>query len=154
LAPQALHFVNLWFAGMLLGNEAATALAVTPAAKALPVPAQVTFQQVLARRYKGLGPLLFFTTLGSGIAVAATIDSPGRSFAIAGSACIFAMVVITFAGNMPVNLYTFKITPEVDPEAWHAKRRTWNRAHWIRVALDAAALACFLLALFKVTGSH
>jgi uncharacterized membrane protein len=150
MAPEALQFANLWLVGMLVGQEFSTQVAVNPAARALPVPCQVTFQQSLARRYKGLGPLLFFSTLGTAVALAVTIDAAGRGYAIAGSACLLAMVVLTFAGNMPVNLWTFEQTGAVDPAEWATRRRRWDRFHEVRVLLDSAAFACFLLALLKI----
>jgi hypothetical protein len=150
MAPDALHFANLWLAGVLVGQELSTLIAVNPAAGTMSVPCQVTFQQSLATRFKGIGPLIFFSTLGTGIALSVTIDAPGRSFAIAGTACLVAMIVLTFSGNMPVNLWTFKQTADVDPAEWVTRRRRWNRFHALRVLVDAAALTCFLLALLKV----
>jgi uncharacterized membrane protein len=150
MGPDALHFANLALAGTLLGKEVVTFLVVNPAVQTLPVPTQVAVQQALAIRFRKIGPWIFFSTLGTGIALSATVDSPGRGFAIAGSACVFAMLVVVFGGNVPINLWTDKQTAEVDPAVWAERRRRWNQFHALRVVLDAAAVACFILALLTV----
>jgi uncharacterized membrane protein len=150
LAPDVAHFANLILAGVLLGNELATLAVVHPAMRTLTVPAQVAAEQSLTRRFGVMMPFLMSATLASGIVVSACIDSDGRPLAIPGSACVAAMLAITFIGNMPVNLFTLRASPDVDPAEWNRQRRRWDRFHVARVILDAAALALFVLALLKV----
>jgi hypothetical protein len=151
MAPDVVHFLNLLLAGVLLGNELSTLVAVHPAIRSLPVAGQVTVEQSLTRRYGALMPVLMTATLASGVVLSATIDADGRALAIAGTACIAAMLAITFVGNVPVNVYTLRVRPEqVDPHEWSRRRRAWDRFHIARVALDAAALVLFLLALLEV----
>ena len=97
-----------------------------------------------------VGPLLIFTTFATGVAVSIAMDPPGRVFAIAGTASLAAMIAITFAGNLPINIWTLKASQDVDPADWAARRGRWDRFHEARVALDGAALACFIVALLRV----
>ena len=150
MAPDWLSFINLFLAGTLFGMELATTIAVSPAARKLPTPAQVTLYKGLAGRYKVVGPLVIFSTFATGVAVSIATDSPGRVFAIAGTFSLAAMIAITFAGNLPINIWTLKASPDVDPADWAARRCRWDSFHEARVALDGAALACFIVALLRV----
>ena len=135
-------------AGVLLGNELSTLLVVHPAARTLPLPGQVAIEKSLTRRYGLIMPVVMITTVVSGVAVAIGADGDAALLAIAGTACLAVMLGITFAGNMPVNVYTLRADPEaVDEHEWRSRRRTWERWHLARVALDAAAMACFVLAV-------
>jgi hypothetical protein len=150
MAVDALHFVNLFLAGVLLGKEVTTCFAISPAGRTLPVPTQVAVQQALGPRFRSIGPLIFNFTLLTGIALSATVESPGRYFAIAGSVCIVAMLVVVFRVSVPINIWTEKQTVDVDPTEWIARRDRWDRFQLVRLVLDAAALTCFLLALLTV----
>ena len=147
MAPDLVHLANLMLAGTLLGNELSTLAVVHPAARSLELSAQVAMEKSLTKRYGLVMPVLMIATLVSGVAVAMGAESDGRALAIAGTACIAVMLGITFAGNMPVNVYTLRAGEDVDPEEWRARRRTWERWHALRVLLDAAAMACFVLAV-------
>ena len=142
-----MHLLNLMLAGILFGNELSTLAVVHPAARSLPLPAQVAMEKSLTKRYGLVMPVLMVATLVSGVAVAVGADSDAQVLAIAGTACIAVMLGITFAGNMPVNVYTLRVGEDVDPEEWRARRRTWARWHALRVLLDAAAMAFFVLAV-------
>ena len=150
-ARDGLYFANLALAGILLGKEVTTFLVITPAARSLPVPAQVRMQQALMPPFRNLGPVVFNLVLVTGIALAASVDAPGRYFEIAGSACIAAMLVAVFKVSVPINLWTAEQTVDVDPAVWAAQRRRWDGIQVVRLLLDAAALTCFLLALLTNT---
>jgi heme-degrading monooxygenase HmoA len=107
MISDALFFVNLVLAGVLLGKEVTTFFAIVPAARTLPVPTQVAFQQAIGPRFRNMGPPIFNLTLLTGIALAATVDAPGRYFAIAGSVCILAMLVVVFRVSVPINIWRF-----------------------------------------------
>ncbi len=147
MAPDPIHLANLMLAGILLGNELSTLVVVHPAARSLDLPAQIAMEKSLTKRYGLVMPVLMIATLVSGVAVAVGAGGDGQVLAIAGTACIAIMLGVTFAGNMPVNVYTLRASEDVDPAEWRARRRTWERWHALRVLLDAAAMACFVLAV-------
>jgi hypothetical protein len=144
---DALYFGNLFLAGVLLGKEVTTRFAITPAARSLSVPSQVALQQALAPRFRIMGPPIFNLTLLTGVALAAATGGSARYFSIAGTVCIAAMLAVVFRGSVPINLWTDRQTVDVDPAEWVAQRGRWDRFQVVRLILDAAALACFLLAL-------
>jgi Domain of unknown function (DUF1772) len=145
--------LNLMLAGVLLGNELSTLLVVHPAARTLSLPRQVEIEKSLTRRYGLIMPVVMIATIVSGVAVAVGAEADGRVLAIAGTACLAVMLGVTFAGNMPVNVYTLRADPEgVEEGEWRSRRRTWHRWHLLRVLLDAAAMACFVLAVLVEAG--
>jgi uncharacterized membrane protein len=152
MAPDVVHLANLMLAGILLGNELSTLAVVHPATRSLEMPAQVAMEKSLTKRYGLVMPVLMVATLVSGVAVAVGAESDGQLLAIAGTACIAVMLGVTFAGNMPVNVYTLRAGEDVDADEWRERRRTWTRWHALRVLLDAAAMACFVLAVLVEAG--
>jgi hypothetical protein len=147
MVRDAIHFVNLALAGTLLGKEVTTRFAIIPAVRTFPVPVQVAVQQALAPRFRNMGPPIFNFTLLTGIALSVLVEAPGRYFAIAGTVCIVAMLVVVFSVSVPINIWTDKQTADVDATEWLARRQRWDRSQLARLVLDAAALTCFLLGL-------
>jgi Domain of unknown function (DUF1772) len=144
---DGLYFANVALAGVLLGKETTTFFVITPAARKLAVPGQVALQQALAAPFRNIGPPIFNLVLLTGVALAATADSPARYFALAGSVCILAMLVVVFKVSVPINIWTERQTVDVDPDEWDARRRRWDRFQVVRLLLDVVALTCFLLAV-------
>jgi uncharacterized membrane protein len=72
----------------------------------------------------------------------------GAAFAaaLAGLACVVAMQIVTFVGNMPLNKRILAASPGVSETDWRAWRRSWDRWHTLRTALNFGALASFILA--------
>ena len=150
-ARDGLYFANIALAGILVGKEVTTRIVITPAARSLSVPEEVKLQQALGPPFRNLGPVVFNLVLFTGIALAATVPTPGRWLEIAGSVCIVVMLFFVFKISVPINIWTGKQTGAVDPDEWYAQRRRWDSIQLVRLALDGLALACFILALLVNT---
>lgn len=142
------QFVSLIAAAVLTGNELGTWAVVHPAIQRLEFRQEVRAEQEITRRYGYVMPALMLLTIVSGFVTVASLGAGSESFALtlAGTLCFTAMLAITLAGNVPVNVRTLQFGEEGRPPEWRAMRRRWDRLHAARVALDAAGLACLALA--------
>ncbi len=65
------------------------------------------------------------------------------------SACLAGMLVLTFAGNMPINVAVLRWEEPGDPHRWRRLRRRWDTIHTVRVVLDSAAFVLLVVACFQ-----
>ena len=106
---------------------------------------QVAAEQEVTRRYGWFMPGLMIVTIAAGFAAAGLVDD-GRGLILGASACYAAMLAITLAGNVPINVRTLRFPADGEPAEWRALRRRWDRLHTVRVALDVAGFALLLAA--------
>ena len=64
--------------------------------------------------------------------------SAGYRHTLAGMLCYLAMLGVTFAGNMPINRRTLRLSPDAPPADWLGLRTRWDRWHALRNALNLA----------------
>ena len=146
-ALDGARFTNLLLAALLVGNEVGTWAVVHPALNALPFQASLRPEQAIVRRYGSFMPALMLLTIGSGIVVVSLRpDAPSFVLALAGVFCLAAMLAVTLARNVPINRKILAATLDTPPPTWWSLRRRWDRLHTVRVTLDLAALALFILA--------
>lgn len=143
---DVLQFTSLLSAAVLTGNELGTWAVVHPAVRRLGHREEVRAEQEVTRRYGYFMPGLMILVVASGFATAGLLDGEGRGLVLAASACYAAMLAITLAGNVPVNVRTLRFGEADDPAEWRALRRRWDRLHTVRVGLDVAGLALLVAA--------
>jgi uncharacterized membrane protein len=144
---NAAQFVNLLCSGVLTGNELGTWAVVHPALQRLPFDEEVAAEREVTRRYGFFMPGLMTLTVVSGFVAAGTADGGSdRRLLLAGSASYAAMLAVTLAGNVPINVRTLRFSPSGTREDWRRLRRRWDRLHAVRVVLDTGGLICAAVA--------
>ena len=145
---EALVIVGVILTGLLAGNELGTLVALHPALRVLPLPAQVAAERALTYRLRRIMPVAMTATLVVAVAVAVALaGDPGFGLGIVAAAALAIMLAITLVGNMPLNLRTEAFSSEGDAAEWRAIRGRWERLHLVRVGLDLVAFACLVAAL-------
>lgn len=66
-------------------------------------------------------------------------------YAAIASACLAGMLVLTFAGNMPINVAVLRWAEPGDPHEWRRLRRRWDAIHTVTIVLDGAAFVLLVL---------
>jgi hypothetical protein len=145
-ATAPLLFSSTLLAGSLAGMELASWGVVHPAIWGLEHLEQVHAEKALYRRFGQVQAPQMAATLAAGAAATATSTGAVKTLAGAACACFGAMLAVTFAANMPINLAVLRWQEPGDPRRWTALRRRWDRVHTVRVALDTSGFALLVAA--------
>ena len=147
MASKAARFVNLFLAGVLTGNEFGGFVGFHPALYRLSMEAHASAErEITARLGKVMPPFMIATILSFVPALSMTRDRRSFGFTLAGMICYVAMLVVTFAGNMPANRRTLGLDPSTVPrDEFLALRRRWDRFHAVRNLLNAAGFVFAIL---------
>jgi hypothetical protein len=143
-----LHFVNLFFAGILAGMEIAIhyGLAATP--EVLSDQSQIQLRQALILRLRVLVPAFFVPTALTGIAVAILDGSShGLWFRCAGLLAVLVWIAIRVIGTVPINSATLTWDAGAPPKDWKSRVDHAERFHIIGVWAAVMAFAFFLTAV-------
>ncbi len=144
--PDPLLFASTALAGSLAGMELASWAVVHPAIARLEHLEQVHAEKALYRRFGQVQAPQMAATVTLTAATAAVSDGATRQLAGAAASCLTAMVALTLAGNMPINLAVLRWQEPGDPQRWRQLRRRWDRIHTIRVMLDTTGFGLLLAA--------
>ncbi len=151
---KAARFCNLFLAGVLTGNEFGGLVGFHPALYRLPTEAHASAEQEITARLGKIMPPFMIATIVSFVPVLSL--SPDRRsfrFTLAGMLCYFAMLAVTFAGNVPANRRTLDLDPaSVSREEFLALRRRWDAFHAVRNLLNAAGLVFAILGALSDSG--
>ena len=143
---KSARLVNLILAGLLAGNEFGGWVAVHPALGSLPASEHVRAEQAVYRRYGKIMPFFMTSTIVSAIPVLSLTGdrkSTAFRFTLSGTGCFVAMLLITLAGNVPINRRLLDLPPqEVSYDEFLELRKRWDRLHTLRNLLNIAGL-CF-----------
>src|SRR5215210_7547505 len=139
---EVARFVNLVLAGLLVGNEVGTKVAVHPALEGLSTTERIRAEQEVTRRYGEIMPLWMLSVIVSCLPVVA-LSRGTHAFlpTAAGTACFVGMLVSTLIGNVPINNRVLELSPETEGEEFAELRERWDRLHTLRVVLNVAGLA-------------
>lgn len=152
------RLVNLILAGMLTGNEFGGLVAVHPALGSLSASEHIRAEQAVYRRYGMIMPIFMTSTIVSAIPVLSlTRDrkSPAFRSTLTGMACFVTMLLITLAGNVPINRRLLDLPPqEASYEEFLELRRRWDQLHTIRIFLNIAGLCFSCLGALSQTRSE
>ncbi len=145
---MALGLVNLFFAGILAGEELVVYYGVRIPLASLDERPQTLMRQGLIRRLRVLAPALFVSTLLSGLAVT-ILSGFGLAFGfrIAGIVALLAWTLVTVPGTVPINSAILSWDPNALPENWRAIVSQWERFASVRPWAAMVAFALFLTAL-------
>ena len=144
------RFVNLVLAGLLVGNEFGTKVAIHPALEKLSMPQRIRAEQEVTRRYAAIMPFWMSSVIISCLPV---LVLSRRTNALlptaAGMACFVGMLASTVMGNIPINNRVLEMSPERDGEEFEELRERWDRLHSLRVVLNVAGLAFLCLGALR-----
>lgn len=143
----------LAFAGLLTGNELGTLAVIHPALARLPRHAHLLGEQSVTRGYGRVMPVLMTATFSAAAAAAGSSRGRARWLFAGAAGCYGAMVVVTLAGNVPLNSATLRLSEEAPEEELREIRRRWYRLHVLRVALDVDGLILAGLGVAMQLGS-
>jgi uncharacterized membrane protein len=140
------RFVNLMAAGLLVGNEFGTKVAIHPSLERLEVRERIRAEQEVTRRYAAMMPVWMSSTIVSCLPVLALVRGT-RAFlpSLAGTLCFLGMLASTTLGNIPINNRVLELSPETDQEEFVELRERWDRLHTFRVVLNLAGRAFLCL---------
>ena len=143
-------FVAVVLAGLLAGSELTSWGIVHPTLWQLDHREQVRAEKLMYRRFASVDPFLMTATIVACFVAAGALEGDDATLALAAGGCFAAMLAITLAGNMPINLRVLRWDEEQgDPQEWRRLRRRWDRLHTVRIVLDVAG---FVLITFAAVG--
>jgi hypothetical protein len=143
-----LHFVNLFFVGILAGIEIAIHYGLVAAPEGLSDPSRIQLRQALVLRLRILVPAFFVPAALSGIAVT-VLDgtAPGFWFRCAGMLAVLLWIAGRVIGTVPINSATLTWKPEAPPKNWRALVDRSERFHIVGAWAIVLAFAFFLTAM-------
>ena len=158
MALKAAQFVNLFITGLLTGNEFGSWAALHPALRELPHQAHVRSEQAVTRRYGKMMPALMMGALVSFVPVLSLV-SDRRSlpflFDLAGMLCYATMLMITLAGNIPINRSTLELDPDkTSREEFLELRTRWDRLHRVRNVMNLTGFGLAILGVLTSSQSN
>jgi len=151
MGPQlitSLHYLGLFFSGMLAGIEAGIHYGVGKPVTDLTEKTQIRLRQALVLRLRVLVPAFFAPAAGIAMALA-IIDggTPGTWLRWAGLLSLLIWVSIRIVRTVPLNSVTLEWDPLAPPGNWRALVAASERFHIVGVWAAGAAFALFLAAL-------
>ena len=140
------RFVNLMAAGLLVGNEFGTKVAIHPSLERLEVRERIRAEQEVTRRYAAMMPVWMSSTIVSCLPVLALVRGT-RAYLpkLAGTLCFLGMLASTILGSIPINNRVLELSPETDQEEFVELRERWDRLHTLRVVLNLVGLTFLCL---------
>jgi Domain of unknown function (DUF1772) len=113
--------------------------------------AQVRAERLMYRRFGSIDPFLMTATIIACFAAVGALAGRPGALALAAGGCFTAMLGITLAGNVPINIRVFRWDEEHgDAGQWRRIRRRWDRLHTVRIILDLAGFLLITTALAAV----
>jgi Domain of unknown function (DUF1772) len=143
------EFLNLFFAGVLAGEELVICYGVRTVVAVLDQQPQIELRHALIRKLRALVPAIFILTALSGLA-AMSLDEPGAGFRLR---CLAALglliwVAITLFGTVPINKDTLTWQPDAPPSYWRILVSRWER---LDIARCWTAVISFALSVAAVS---
>ena len=122
------EFLNLFFAGVLAGEEFVICYGVRTVVAVLDQRPQIELRHALIRKLRTLVPAIFILTALSGLA-AMSLDGTGAGFRLRCFAALSLLtwVLITLFGTIPIKKDTLTWRPDAPPNDWRALLRRWER---------------------------
>jgi len=142
------EFLNLFFAGVLAGEELVICYGVRTVVAALDQQPQI---QLRHAHLRALVPGTFILTALSGVA-AMSLDGTGAGFRLR---CLAALglliwVVTTLLGTAPINKDTLTWRPDAPPDNWRVLVGRWERFDMARCWVAVISFAFLIAAVGMV----
>ena len=145
----SLTTVNLFFTGLLAGEEVAMRFGIRGPPRDMDPPAHIVMRQHLVRTLRVLVPLLFAGAIATGVAQIWLDSFVGVNAARrAGLEVLIAFIVLTMTSTVPINQAILAWDPDDLPTGWLSVIDRWERLDTIRTLL---AIVAFILFLFATT---
>jgi uncharacterized membrane protein len=144
---SGLGFINIVFAGLLAGEEFLVCYGLRAPLGSLESGVQIPTRQALVRRMRILVPMIFFSALSSGVAIAA-LGGPGLAFDLrcGGVGLLAGFILLTLTSTVPINKAVLGWDAAAPPANWRTLIARWERLDLARAWLALAAFALFLAA--------
>jgi hypothetical protein len=128
LIHAIVEFLNLFFAGVLAGEELVICYGVRTVVAVLDQRPQIELRHALIRKLRTLVPAIFVLAALSGLA-AMSLDGTGGGFRLRclAALCLLIWVVITLFGTIPIKKDTLTWRPDAPPNDWRVLLRRWER---------------------------
>jgi hypothetical protein len=155
MALRIARFVHLLCAAVLVGNEFGSWAAMQPALATLPSRAYIEAQRAITHRYSQIMPAVMTAPALTALPVLALVrDRRSLAFRgpLGGLLCFLAMLLITVAGNAPINRQVVAYPPDGSVEEFYRLRARWDRLHNARIALDVAGFCLVALGALAPAG--
>lgn len=147
MSHSAIAFVNLFFAGLLAGEEFVIRLGVRDTLNVLDDRSHIRLRQALIRTLRVLVPAIMIPAILSGVAVALTdSSSTGAICRWAAAASSLAFLGITLFGTVPINAAALDWNADAPPPDWQAAIQRWEALNTLRCILAILAFALSLTA--------
>ncbi len=144
---EARSFTAVFLSGLLTGSELTSWAVVHPTLWKLEHAEQVHAEKLIYRRFATVDPFLQTGTIAACFLAARRLRGRNAALALAAGSAYTAMLAITLAGNMPINLRVFGWDEQQgDPQEWRRIRKRWDRLHTARIVLDTAGFVLITLA--------
>jgi uncharacterized membrane protein len=149
-AVEVLGFVNLFWAGLLAGEEFVIRFGVRAPVASLDERAHIQLRQALIRRLRVVVPAIFGITVLTAVA-ATVLGGFGLGFGLrsAGGVALLTWLLVTLLGTVPINQAVLAWEPSVPPKNWRAQVSRWERLDTVRCWAALAAFALFLTAMAR-----
>jgi uncharacterized membrane protein len=140
-----LELVSLVFAGVLAGEEFVVRYGVQPSLNRLEDVAHLRARQSLIRRLRILVPSIMLPTVLLAIAVLVFAGSnPGLAFRWAAIVAYVALLVLSFAGTVPINIAIGAWDSAAPPPDWKQVVHRWE---FLDIFRSSAAILGFVFLL-------
>jgi hypothetical protein len=128
LIHAIVEFLNLFFAGVLAGEELVICYGVRTVVAVLDQHPQIELRHALIRKLRTLVPAIFVLTALS-TAAAMSLDGTGAGFRLRCLADVGLLiwVVTTLLGTVPINKDTLTWRPDAPPNNWRVLVRRRER---------------------------
>lgn len=137
---------TLVLVGLLAGNELGTLTVIHPALDSVRYGSGRPAAQAIIARFGRVMPALMPVTIVVTFVTALALDGRASMLLLVAGAALVLMLVVTFAGLMPLNTLQLEAGEETPADEWRGWRQRWLRLHGARVACDLLALVLVAVA--------
>jgi uncharacterized membrane protein len=141
-------FVNLFFVGILAGEEFTIRYGVRGPLARLEVQPHIQLRQALILRLRVLVPIIFGLAILSGLAVNLLNGFDAAfGFRCAGLLVLVSFILITLFGTMPINAAALTWQPAAPPSNWRSQVSKWEQLDNLRCWAALIAFGLFLIGM-------
>lgn len=142
-----LVFINLFFVGLLAGEEFVIRLGVRDTLLVLDDSSHIKIRQALIRTLRVLVPAIMLPAMISGV-LFAIVDRTSRGciFSWGGAVALLVFLAVTLLGTVPINAGALEWNPNVPPNNWRALINRWESLNNLRCILAVLSFVFFLVA--------
>ena len=136
--------------GLLIGTELAVSVFINPILQRLDTGTRMRAISLFAKRLGTAMP--FWYALSALLLIAEAVlrrHTDGLSLLTTASALWLAVIVLTLIFLVPINNRMMRLDSNSSTEASLQQHKTWDVLHRGRVAVLAASMVCFLLAILR-----